>query len=178
MYNLVRRQFLITTGSLLLGLTVPRVAPGARAKPRRLAFRHLHTGESLTVESDDDGRYDAGALSRIDQIMRDFRSDDVHPIDPKLLEFLYLLQSGVGSPSPFEIISAYRSPKTNAMLRRKSNSVAKRSLHMQGRAIDVRLPGVATSKLRRVAVGLELGGVGYYKKTDFLHLDTGKVRNW
>jgi uncharacterized protein YcbK (DUF882 family) len=178
MVTINRRQFIVTTGSFLLGLAMPRLSWATAEQPRRLAFDHLHTGESLDIEYCRDGSYDASALSAINRLMRDFRTEDEHPIDPKLLDFLHTLKIRSGTKESFAIISGYRSPKTNAILRSKSGGVAKRSLHMQGRAVDVRLPDVPTDQLRHLAVQLRLGGVGYYQRSDFLHVDTGRVRAW
>jgi uncharacterized protein YcbK (DUF882 family) len=114
----------------------------------------------------------------VDLLLRDFRDNTVHPIDPQLLDRLFLLQSAVGGTEPFQVISGYRSPTTNAALRERSSGVAEHSLHMDGRAIDVRLGGVPTEKLAHVALQQSNGGVGYYRVSDFVHLDTGRVRSW
>ncbi len=175
-----RRAFLRT-----LGLTLPAAAlpgPWARAlaapRPRSLSFRHAHTGERLALVYHDGNAYLPGALERINRLLRDFRTEQVHPIDPALLDLLYALSLATASGGRFEVISGYRSPATNAMLRRTSSGVAKRSLHMQGKAIDVRLSDVDTTALRRAALALKAGGVGYYRRSDFVHLDTGRPRSW
>jgi uncharacterized protein YcbK (DUF882 family) len=118
------------------------------------------------------------SLEYVNGYLRDFRTGESHNIDRDLLDQLYVLQQSVDSSGVFEVISAYRSPKTNAKLRNKSNGVAKKSLHMQGRAIDVRLTDVSTGNLRKAALAMKAGGVGYYKKSNFLHLDTGRFRTW
>jgi uncharacterized protein YcbK (DUF882 family) len=112
--------------------------------------------------------------------MRDFRSGDVHPIDPSLLDVLWQTQANLKSAAPFEIISAYRSPQTNTMLRGRSShtGVAKNSMHLTGQAVDIRLPGVALADVRDAALDLKRGGVGYYADSGFVHLDTGRVRRW
>lgn len=153
-------------------------APAAQAAAERaLAFRHTHTGERLEVAYFARGEYLPAALARIDWLLRDFRTGDAHRMDARLLDVLFALhaQSGGGE---FEVISGYRSPKTNAQLRHASNGVAEHSLHLEGRAIDVRLAGTHTGGLRDTALALGLGGVGYYPKSDFVHLDTGRVRHW
>ena len=150
----------------------------ATAAPRRLAFHHTHTGETLDVEYSEAGRYIPDALLTINHLLRDFRSGQVHPIDPALLDVLHALRQQVGGRAPFEIISAFRSPETNAMLAGNSSGVATKSLHLSGRAIDIRLPGVATAKLRDAGMRLRAGGVGYYRESDFIHVDTGRVRYW
>ncbi|HHO59512.1 MAG TPA: DUF882 domain-containing protein, partial [Thiotrichales bacterium] len=103
---------------------------------------------------------------------------DIHPMDTDLLDLLVTLNHKLGGKQPFQIISGYRSPKTNAALHRKSNGVAVRSLHMQGKAIDIRLPGCKLAELRRAALNCRRGGVGYYPKSNFVHVDTGRVRHW
>ena len=171
-----RRCVLIGLGALALtwGASPARAAK----KDRALAFRSIHTGESLKVVYYADGRYNAEALAEIDLIMRDWRTGDVHPIDPRLLDALYRVRSLLDSKKPFEIISGYRSPRTNALLASGSTGVAKRSLHLKGMAADLNLPGRSLSQLRRAAISLRLGGVGYYPRSGFVHLDTGRFRTW
>lgn len=172
-----RRRFLACSA-----LSVPiLIWPGllhAVAAPRRLAFHHTHTGETLDVEYSEAGRYIPDALLTIDHLLRDFRSGEVHPIDPALLDILYALRQQAQSTAPFEIISAFRSPDTNAMLARNGSGVATQSLHLSGRAIDIRLPGIKTADLRDAGMRLRAGGVGYYPDSDFIHVDTGRVRYW
>ncbi len=176
---LSRRRFLKVSGGLAAGLLIsPAHAALDRSGQRELSLHNLHTGERITRTYWADGEYLVEPLSDINHVLRDHRTDDVHPIDPQLLDMLHRLRHSVGSRKSFEIISGYRSPKTNAMLRGKSNGVAKRSLHMQGKAIDVRLPGHQLGKLRQAALSLKAGGVGYYPKSGFLHMDTGRVRHW
>lgn len=174
-----RRRFLGSLG----GCGVLLLAPGARASRhkspvRQLAFRNLHTGESLKATFWEDGRYIGEELAAVNRLLRDHRSGDVHPMDPVLLDTLYLLQQAVDVHGPFHVISGYRSPASNEKLRSQSNGVAKRSLHMQGKAIDIRLPGCSLRSLRDAALALQAGGVGYYAKSDFIHVDTGRVRRW
>lgn len=156
----------------------PRLVAAAPTAPRRLAFYHTHTAERLEVVYREGGQYLPDALATVNHYLRDFRSGDTHPIDPALLDVLSDVQSLTGREGRFEVISAYRSPHTNAMLASRSGGVADRSLHIQGQAIDVRLPGLKTSELRRAALQLRAGGVGYYPGSDFVHLDTGRVRSW
>ena len=110
--------------------------------------------------------------------MRDFRSGDVHPIDPALFDILWQTRQNLRTAAPFHIISAYRSPRTNTLLRGKSSGVAKNSMHLTGQAIDIRLPGVPLADVRDAPLELKRGGVGYYASSDFVHLDTGRVRRW
>jgi uncharacterized protein YcbK (DUF882 family) len=151
----------------------------ARALPARsLAFKHLHTGEQLAITYFDRGGYDDIALATINHLLRDFRTGDVFPIRRELLDQLARVHAAIGSDAPFQVISGYRSPQTNGMLRRTSSGVASRSLHMDGMAIDVRLADTKTRKLRDAAASLKLGGVGYYASSDFVHLDIGRPRQW
>lgn len=157
---------------------VPGAALANRSPSRVLNFYHTHTGEKLRVAYAEGGRHIPEALQEINLFLRDFRSGEAHRMDPRLLDILHHLQQSTGGRGPFEIISAYRSPQTNQMLRNKSNGVATRSLHMEGRAMDVRLRGVDTRRLRQAALELQAGGVGYYPSSDFIHVDTGRVRSW
>jgi len=158
---------------VILGGRLPAVA-----SPRELTFRHTHTGESLKLSRNPDGLFDSAGLGRVDHFLRDFRTGEIQPIDPGVLTFLGDLHQATGSRGVFEVISGYRSPGTNALLRDQGRGVAKKSLHMQGRAIDVRLTDVASSDLRDAAIALKRGGVGYYRQSDFVHLDTGRFRTW
>jgi uncharacterized protein YcbK (DUF882 family) len=145
---------------------------------RHIALHHLHTGEKVKLTYWEKGEYLSDSLAEVNRILRDFRTGEEHPIDPVLLDMLHTLRLRAGRKAPFEIISGYRSPKTNNMLRAQSNGVAKRSLHMQGRALDIRLPGMELKDLHRAAVDLKVGGVGLYSKSNFIHIDTGRVRYW
>jgi uncharacterized protein YcbK (DUF882 family) len=168
----------------MLGAALLLSAPAGRSvaattSPRQLGLVNLHTGERLDdVLYWDSGAYVPDALSAIAGLLRDHRSGEVHPIDPALLDLLHGLRGAMDVSKPFAVISAYRSAATNAMLRRKSRGVAKRSLHMQGKAVDVRLPGSSLDQMHRAALSLRGGGVGYYGRSNFLHLDTGRVRSW
>lgn len=160
------------------GLALGRPPVAHAAQERALAFRHTHTGERLEIAYFARGEYLPAALGRIDRLLRDFRTGETRPIDLRLLDTLNALCAVCGG-GVFEIISGYRSTKTNAMLRQAGGGgVAAHSLHLEGRAIDVRLPGYSTARLRDTAIALGRGGVGYYPKSDFVHLDTGRVRNW
>ena len=145
---------------------------------RSLAFAHTHTGESLATVYFEGGAYVRAALESINVLLRDFRTETVYPIEPQLLDRLYTLQASLGNDAAYQVICGYRSPQTNTMLRERSSGVAEHSLHMQGRAIDIRLPGVDTAQLALLARRTLAGGVGYYKVSDFVHVDTGAVRNW
>lgn len=158
---------------------VPPVPPSTGLPGRReLHFLHTHTGESLSTVYFDAGTYQPAELAKVDVLLRDFRNEAVHPIDPQVLDRLCLLQAACGSQEPFQVISGYRSPATNEALRSRSPGVAGHSLHLEGRAIDVRLAGIRTSRLAVLARRQLGGGVGYYRVSDFVHVDTGAVRSW
>lgn len=143
-----------------------------------IGFRNAHTGETFSGAYRVGNKYLPEAFDRINYIMRDFRTGDIKMIDPRLIDVLYFLHQGSGTSDMFEVISGYRSPKTNEMLRKVSTGVAKRSLHMDGKAVDIRLNSVRLSKLRKIAVDMKAGGVGYYPKSNFIHVDTGAIRSW
>ena len=176
--RLTRRLFLRSAGMAVAGAWLAPDTLLAAPGERGLSFVHTHTAEALSLTYADPVGYLPSALERVNQFLRDFRTEEVHPIDPALLDLLHAVVATTGTSEPFHVISGYRSPRTNAMLRTRSESVAKASLHMQGRAIDVRLPDVRLSRLRAAAVDLRLGGVGYYPGSDFVHVDTGRVRTW
>ena len=163
---------LISFATLSQGMTV--------VDERELSFYHTHTGKRLNVVYKRDGEYLGAALAEINAFLSDFRTGDIVEMDPELLDLIYDVRASLGSDGTYQIISAYRSPKTNEMLRNRSASsgVAKKSHHILGRAIDVRLEGVKTTDLRDAALRLQRGGVGYYEKSDFVHMDTGRVRRW
>lgn len=176
-----RRTFL--QGIAVAGATI--AAPAAMAKAvqqsgeRILSLYNLHTGEKLTTAYWADGVYLKEELAAVNHLLRDHRSGDVSAIDYKLLDRLHSLQQRLGHNGSYQVISGYRSPTSNAKLQKASNGgVAKRSLHMQGRAIDIRLPGVELKHLRQVALSQKAGGVGYYERSNFIHLDTGRTRFW
>jgi len=174
-----RRQFLKMGLGLTTGLAMPNAFATAFKQPeRKLALLNLHTGESITSTYWAEGQYQTSELHAIDRILRDHRTGDVNHIDKDLLDLLHILHHKMDGKQPFHVISGYRSPKTNAMLNQQSSGVAKKSLHMQGKAIDIRLPGRHLSELRKAALNLHAGGVGYYSKSDFVHIDTGRVRHW
>ena len=179
-----RRAFLgkaCLTGAGLALLSAPDIARAvALTRKRTLSFFHTHTEEELEVAYTVGRIYNPIALDRINHFLGDFRTGEVHVIDPRLLDILWALQARSGRPGVFSVISGYRSPQTNAYLRgrSKNSGVAVKSLHMEGRAIDVRFSELPTDQLRDCAIDLESGGVGYYAKSDFVHLDTGEFRTW
>lgn len=173
-----RRQFIQTLALAAPAMALPGMTFAMGQEPRRLRFYHTHTGEKLDVVYHEGGVYLPDAMAELNHVLRDHRSGDVIDMDMGLLDTLHAAQQRLGSTGTYEIISGYRSPKTNDMLRKKGHGVAKRSMHMQGKAIDVRLTDADTRDLRTVGIELARGGVGYYSKSDFVHLDTGRVRRW
>ena len=171
-------RLLAVQSTLLLALLGSSTLPASASSSRQLSFYHTHTGERLTVTYWQDGEYLASALAEINHFLRDFRTGDAFDMDPALLDTLHLVYQKTGSQGYFEVISAYRSPKTNEMLRARSGGVAKKSQHLLGKAIDVRLTDVPISALRSVAYELKRGGIGYYEASEFVHLDTGRFRTW
>lgn len=149
--------------------------PGGRG----LSFFHTHTRERIALTYAVDAQYDPGALVSLNRFLRDHYSGVVGTMDPQVFDLLHRVKQALGSNNAFEVISGYRSPATNQHLREsRGGGVAKGSLHMQGRAIDVRLPGVPLADLRDAAISLRAGGVGYYPGSQFVHIDTGRVRSW
>ncbi len=174
-----RRSLLRAGAAGLLGLALPRRARAARGAERALHFYQTHTGESTRATYFAGGEYLPEGLARIDRALRDHRSGEVHPIDPRLLELLYDLAAALDTREPIHVISGYRSAATNAMLAALSpGGVSPRSLHLQGQAIDLRIPGRSLAALRRAALALRAGGVGSYPGPDFVHVDVGRVRAW
>jgi len=152
----------------------------ASSEPQyRLHFYHTHTGERLDIVYRRGSTYIPEAIAQLDHYLRDHRTGDVHPFDPRLFDLLFNLTRAVGHPGgEIDVICGYRTPWSNAFLRRHSSGVARHSLHMQAMAIDIRMPGVPTSLLRDAALKLKRGGVGYYRQSDFVHVDVGRVRQW
>jgi uncharacterized protein YcbK (DUF882 family) len=174
-----RRRFLVgslSAATVLVG--AGRKAAAAPVAAHELSFYHIHTAEKLSVTYREHGELIPGALAEINRYLRDFRTDQVHDIDVGLLDALHSLYTVFDERGNFEVISGYRSPRTNAALRHVTTGVAENSLHIQGRAIDVRLTSAKTAALRDAALALKSGGVGYYPESNFVHVDTGKVRSW
>jgi uncharacterized protein YcbK (DUF882 family) len=145
---------------------------------RQVSLLNLHTGERLKAEYWIKGRYQNDVLSAVASVLRDHRTDERHPIDRNLLDLIHTLHVRMGRREPFHIISGYRSPATNRMLRAKSGGVAQNSYHMRGMAVDLRMPGIGTRQIYRAALRMRLGGAGFYPDSDFVHVDVGPVRSW
>jgi uncharacterized protein YcbK (DUF882 family) len=171
------RSLMLGGAGVLALASAPRVAH-AQAATRRLVLHNTHTLESLSVAYCADGRYCESALAAVNRVLRDHRNGAVHPIDPELLDLLHAAAMRTGRDPEFEVISAYRSPESNAAMHARSPGVAAHSLHVEGRAIDVRLLGCDVAQLRDAGLALGRGGVGYYRGLQFVHLDTGRVRAW
>lgn len=179
-----RRRFLrhatLVCGAVGSVRALPALATTAAAtgRPRILSFVHTHTGETLVAPYFNGSCYDTDCMRNINHLLRDFRTGESVQMDPQLLDILYDLQTLADREAPFEIISGYRSPQTNAMLHRRSSGVANKSQHMLGKAVDIRLGGYPTQRLSEFARSLARGGVGFYPTSDFVHVDTGRVRYW
>ena len=177
-----RRLLRAMAGSAAL-MAMPGVSQASitlGSSQRMLTFAHTHTGEKLSVVYKAGNAYIPQSLAKVAYLMRDFVNGEIHPIDTGLLDVLWQLPTNLKAQQPFEIISAYRSPATNNLLRSRSahSGVAKDSMHLRGQAIDIRLPGVALADVRDAALDIKKGGVGYYPDSNFVHVDTGRVRHW
>lgn len=176
-----RRSFLkILACSSVLALGTPKFAHAAFSgfAYKNLSLEHHHTGDSLNITYYENGQYIDGALAEINHFFRDYHNNLTHNVDPGLLDQLHDVKLLLGSKKPFHVVSGYRSPETNANLRRHQRGVAKHSLHMEGRAVDIRIEGVNVRTIRDAALTLQRGGVGYYPSDNFVHLDTGEQRVW
>ena len=160
------------------GLFVLSGTQGSSGDERSLKFYHTHTGKSLQVTYYTGGRYLPDAMTELRVFLADWRDGKQRDMDPELMNILWRIQQISASKEAYEVISAYRSEETNALLHSKSKGVAKSSQHILGKAIDVRLRGLDLERLRETARDLRLGGVGYYPGSDFVHVDTGRVRYW
>jgi uncharacterized protein YcbK (DUF882 family) len=176
-----RREALTLGGTLALGLLLrPTTARAALPETRSLSFYALHTGDELTADYCVDGCYQPEQLRAIARVLRDHRTDQMHEIDPAVLDIVHAVRRMVGSREAVHVVSGYRSPETNEMKRRQSrwSGVAKNSYHLYGMAIDVIVPDVDIRQVRRAGLALEAGGVGYYPRSGFVHLDCGPFRTW
>ncbi|MBU1377345.1 MAG: DUF882 domain-containing protein [Alphaproteobacteria bacterium] len=181
MPNHVRRRDLLKFGGAagLAAIAAPAWAQRMDIwEPRRAVLDNLHTGETFNEVYYANGSYLPDALAEATRVMRDWRTGDEHFIDPGLFDALHAIGDKLETRAPFQIISGYRSPKTNAMLHARSSGVAENSQHTIGKAIDIRVPGVELSNLRNAALSLSAGGVGFYPVSNFVHVDTGRVRQW
>jgi uncharacterized protein YcbK (DUF882 family) len=174
-----RRALLKLGGAAAVALLRwPAVLEAAVSRSRVISFYGVHTGERLTVEYFTGGRYQPDALRAIDHMLRDRYTDLVHPIDRALVDLLYVIRRTLGSNEAFQVLSGYRSRATNEWKRQQDRGVAEHSYHTRGQALDFSLPDRDASVVRQVAIGLQSGGVGYYPRSAFVHVDTGPVRTW
>ena len=178
MGNVSRRSLVTALTAAVPLIAAPFQVSARPSNTRALRLSHLHTGERLSVVYFSGGGYVPDALSTINRLLRDFRTGEVCTIDAQLLDLLAGLAELTETTQPFQVISGYRSPSTNQTLRKRSKGVAVGSLHLQGQAIDIRLADIALDKLRDAACALRYGGVGYYPGSNFVHVDTGRVRTW
>jgi uncharacterized protein YcbK (DUF882 family) len=185
-----RRTFLRNSAKLAIGgmmlpfaqktlASAPASLPELPSDARSLAFKHTHTGERISLVYAIEDRYVPDALTALNRFLRDHYSGQIGSIDPQLFDLIHRLQLTLGCAEPFHVISGYRCQETNETLKNtRGGGVAKRSLHMDGKAIDLRLPGVPLTDVRDAALSLKRGGVGYYQHDQFVHIDTGRVRHW
>ncbi|WP_372870177.1 DUF882 domain-containing protein [Shewanella sp.] len=179
-FSPARRQILLGLGSAAMVSMISNPAYASRSTQgsRMLSMLNRHTGEVSEGAYWVDGKYQKPILKGFNQLLRDHRANVAAPMDKRLFDLLYYLQENLKSRETIHIISGYRSPHTNAMLAKKSGGVAKKSLHMEGKAIDIAIPGIKLQKIRDAAKELKLGGVGYYPQSGFVHVDVGRVRSW
>ena len=181
--DMLKTGLALAAGGLVAGIASPAkaarmVLPGMGSYA--ITFTNAHTGEGFSGVYRVGNRYLPEAFEKINYVLRDFRVGEVFPIDPRALDIVYLVHQKTGVNKPLEILSGYRSPKTNSMLRRATSisGVAVNSLHLTGQAIDFRMPEYSTRRLRNIAASLNAGGVGFYPRSNFVHVDTGSVRHW
>ncbi|KLQ32888.1 YcbK family protein [Enterobacter hormaechei] len=176
------RRKLLALGGVALGaaaiLPTPAFATLSTPRPRILTLNNLHTGETLKAEFFDGRGYIQDELARLNHFFRDFRANKIKAIDPGLFDQLYRLQGLLGTKRPVQLISGYRSLDTNNELRAHSRGVAKKSYHTKGQAMDFHIEGVSLANIRKAALSMCAGGVGYYPRSNFVHIDTGPVRHW
>ena len=176
---MLSRRALLTTAAAATALSVARPAAAHVFGPERKIFlANPHTGETFHDIYWAEGDYIFEALKQLDVLLRDHHNDKITVMDPELIDLLAGLRRKLGIAQPIQVISAYRSRETNAALRRRNRHVARNSLHMEGKAVDIRVPSFNLAKLRRAAVALQAGGVGSYANANFIHLDVGPVRVW
>lgn len=179
--QLSRRSFLVQASQIVAGLatlSVPELCEAKVEKKRTLSLYHTRTQQELNLTYAVGKKYNPKALSQVNSFLRDYQTGQVHKIDPKLLDILWAIQQKMGSKGVYKVVSAYRSPQTNRQLQRTHDGVAGHSLHMLGRAIDIRFSGAKTSQIKQCALAMRTGGVGYYAESDFVHLDSGEFRTW
>lgn len=165
-------------GSVLPLFSIQNAFAANKNTPWKISFRNAHTGESFSGVYRVGNKYLPEAFERINYVMRDFRTKEVFPMDPHVVDIMAVIHRKMDTTTQYQVLSAYRSPKTNAMLGKRSVAVASNSFHMYGQAVDIRLEGESTKKIRNIAQSLKAGGVGFYPRSTFVHVDTGSVRTW
>ncbi|CAL1241556.1 YcbK family protein [Candidatus Methylocalor cossyra] len=176
-----RRAFLTRAGMAAVGaLLLPSFEAVAKSfsRERALSFHNVNTDEELTIVCCPERQYEPAVLQQFNHFLRDHRADEVRPMDPALIDLLFAVSVFTGSTGTFKVLSGYRSPETNSWLRKFNHGVAEHSMHIEGKAVDIRMTDVDTRTIHKVALALQQGGVGYYPRSDFVHLDTGAVRSW
>ena len=171
-----RRQFLGFIPATAATIALPSF--GCSISHRTLSLSNIHTGEKITSTYWENGFYNPSSLRELSRVLRDHHNDTFIEMDKRLFDSLYLLQCRLDSNKTYEVLSAYRSPETNQKLSRLYSGVAKKSLHMEGKAVDIRLPSTDLKHIRNAALDMKMGGVGYYPNNQFLHLDVGQFRSW
>lgn len=179
--NLINRRSFLKIAAIGSAVSLfPAIIFGKTDVPykKSLSLYNIHTGENINTTYWAEGSYIPEALSQMNHLLRDYRTDAATDMDTELFDLLYSIRTNLDSSKPFHVVSGYRSPQTNAMLNSHSSGIAKKSLHMQGKAIDINLPGRDLFELKKIAMNLKQGGVGYYPRSDFVHVDVGRVRYW
>ena len=181
--NMIDRRRMLGIGvagalASILPLAFAKPAEAAANETWRVVFRHAHTGESFNGVYRVGNKYLPESFERLNYVLRDFRTGEVFPMDPRVIDLMSIVQRKTKQKQPLEVYSGYRSPKTNGRLRHESSGVAKNSFHMYGQAVDFHIKNFETRKLQRIALDMKSGGVGYYPKSDFVHMDTGSIRSW
>ncbi|MBS1206639.1 MAG: hypothetical protein H6R25_3538 [Proteobacteria bacterium] len=175
------RRKLLALGGVALGaamLPTRAFATLSTPRPRILTLNNLNTGESIKAEFFDGRGYIQDELAKLNHFFRDYRANKIKTIDPQLFDHIFRLQVLLGTRKPVQLISGYRSVDTNNELRAHSRGVAKQSYHTKGQAMDFHIEGISLSNIRKAALSLRAGGVGYYPSSNFVHIDTGPVRHW
>jgi uncharacterized protein YcbK (DUF882 family) len=178
---ITRRNFLKATAMAATGSLLLRGAPAGAANlatERTLRFHNVHTDEELAIRCCPEKDYDRETRLRFSSLLRDHHADEVREMDPALIDIFFAISAFTGATGPFKILSGYRSPETNSWLRGYHSGVAEHSMHIEGKAVDIRMDEISTRELRSVGLALAMGGVGYYPRSNFVHLDTGSIRYW
>jgi len=178
--DLSRRNAMLTGIVALGAICIPSTSLASllKSSPRELKLNNLHTGEELLTQYFDGKNYQRSEMKKINHLCRDFRRNEITEMDKRLFDQLTAIQKTIGCHNQVQLISGYRSPATNKMLRAQSSGVAKKSMHMLGQAIDFRLDDVPLIEVKKAALSLKAGGVGYYPNSNFVHIDTGRFRTW